>query len=248
MAVTPDTTWPDGVGLIEFSEIGSTNAEAMERLRTGASQPTWLRADQQHGGKGRAGRAWVSPLGNLYATYLASIPSTPPRLATLSLAAGVALVEALAALAPGVPFRLKWPNDVLVGDAKLAGILVESMALGDGLGIAVGFGVNLAAAPALPDRPTKTLAMLGPVVSPQAALPALAQRLSPLLDLWQAGNTDAILSRWAVHGPAHGTYLTVRQQAESVTGRFAGLDVDGALRLIGETGVVRRITFGDVEA
>jgi BirA family transcriptional regulator, biotin operon repressor / biotin---[acetyl-CoA-carboxylase] ligase len=239
-----------------FPEIGSTNTEGMARLAAGERGPLWLRAERQTTGRGRDGRAWSSPAGNLSASLVQQLFCAPTAASQLSLVAGVALIAALGAIAPAVPCRLKWPNDVLVGDAKLAGILVECTVLAAAkpgtrasMGAVIGFGVNLATAPDLTDRASTALSQHGVTCAPADFLTVLARQLNDWFERWNgSAGFPLVRERWLAAGPELGTMLTVRGTTTPCCGQFAGLDHDGALLLIGDTGVVQRITFGDVES
>ncbi|MFN2260234.1 MAG: biotin--[acetyl-CoA-carboxylase] ligase, partial [Parasphingopyxis sp.] len=130
--------------IITIAETGSTNDDLKELAREGAAEGLWLRAERQTRGKGRRGRSWDSPAGNLYASTLVRLRDGDPAAASLALVAGVALWDALAgALGDAQGLQLKWPNDLLLGGAKLAGILLER----EGEAVIVGCGVNLARHP-----------------------------------------------------------------------------------------------------
>jgi BirA family biotin operon repressor/biotin-[acetyl-CoA-carboxylase] ligase len=159
----------------------------------------------------------------------------------LSLAAGLALIEAIDVAIPGQSLMLKWPNDVLLGGAKLAGILLER----SGDRIVVGFGVNLASAPILPDRKG---ASLDGAILPEAFAPLLAGSFARLLQLWRISDSLALGRAWKQRAHFSGTRLTVHVSAnETVSGRFRGLEPDGALRLILDDGRIEVIRAGDVE-
>lgn len=163
----------------------------------------------------------------------------PPQ--TLSLAAGLALVEAADLAAPDQPLLLKWPNDALSHGRKLAGILLER----SGDRVAVGFGVNLASAPDLSDRKA---ASLGGVIKPQAFAPLLAGSFARLLGLWRSNNPALLAQAWLARAHPLGSQLTVHSgPGETVTGRFDGLEPDGALRLVTGDGAIQIIRAGDVE-
>lgn len=132
-------------------ETGSTNADLLEDLD--AVEGDWLIATRQHTGRGRQGRAWLSPDGNFYGSTMAQVRAGDAAPPTLSLVAGLALIEALETAAPAIPLNLKWPNDLLRGKGKLAGILLERA----GDRIVAGFGVNLAVAPPIEGRETASL-------------------------------------------------------------------------------------------
>src|SRR4029077_5586580 len=130
-------------GLIACQTLGSTNAEALARARAGAGGPLWITARTQTAGRGRRGRTGVSDPGNLYATLLLTDPAPPERAAQLSFVAALATHDAIAACAPALIRRLalKWPNDILLDGAKVAGILIEAEGARPLL-VAVGIGIN----------------------------------------------------------------------------------------------------------
>lgn len=195
----------------------------------------------QEAGRGRQGRTWVSAEGNFYGSTLVELrPSDPPP-QTLSLAAGLALIEAVETAVPDQPLMLKWPNDLMLSGKKLAGILLER----SGERVAVGVGVNLASAPDLPDRPCASL--LGQI-SPQAFAPLLAGSFARLLALWRSSEPALLMQAWLTRAHALGTALTVHSSADEViSGRFDGLEPDGALRLLADDGSLKIVRAGDVE-
>lgn len=196
---------------------------------------------EQHAGKGRQGRTWVSAPGNFYGSALVQLGEGDPPAQTLSLAAGLALVEAIDVALPGQGLMLKWPNDVMLLGRKLAGILLER----NGDRVAVGFGVNLASAPRLHGREA---ASLKGQILPQAFAPLLAGSFARLLGLWRQSELSLLGQAWLARAHPMGTLLTVHSSAEeSVTGRFDGVEADGALRLRGEDGALVIVRAGDVE-
>ena len=164
-----------------------------------------------------------------------------PPAQTLSLAAGLALVETIDVAVPGQPVMLKWPNDVMRSGKKLAGILLER----SGDRIAVGFGVNLANAPALTGREG---ASLGGKIAPEAFAPLLAGSFARLLDLWRQSDPGMLAQAWLARAHPLGTRLTVHSTvAELISGRFDGIEPDGALRLRRDDGMIDIVRAGDVE-
>jgi BirA family transcriptional regulator, biotin operon repressor / biotin---[acetyl-CoA-carboxylase] ligase len=159
----------------------------------------------------------------------------------LSIVAGLALIEAIGVAAPGRALMLKWPNDVLLLGKKLAGILLER----SGERVAAGFGVNLASAPELKDR---VGASLGGIVAPQAFAPLLAGSFARLLDLWRSSEPALLAQAWLARAHPIGTALKVHSSSEAwVSGRFDGIEADGALRLRGDDGSLEIVRAGDVE-
>ncbi|WP_051531867.1 biotin--[acetyl-CoA-carboxylase] ligase [Sphingomonas sp. URHD0057] len=218
---------------------GSTNADILadqERV-----EGDWLVALEQHSGRGRQGREWVSAKGNFYGSTLVTMKAADPPAPSLSLAAGLALIEAVELAVPARGLVLKWPNDLMLQGRKLAGILLER----SGDRVAVGFGVNLASAPPLADRQA---AALGGKVAPQVFAPLLAGSLARLLQLWRSTEIPALGRAWQERAHPLGTRLSVHvNKEETVTGLFAGLEPDGALRLQREDGAIDIIRAGDVD-
>ena len=217
---------------------GSTNADLIADL--GAVEGDWLVALTQQAGKGRQGRTWVSAEGNFYGSTLVQLGDGDPPPQSLSLAAGLALAESIDAAVPGQGLMLKWPNDVLLLGKKLAGILLER----SGGRVVVGFGVNLAVAPDMPGRPA---ASLGGAIEPEAFAPLLAASVARLLELWRQ-RPSLIAHAWLARAHPMGTELTVHAgPGERISGRFDGLEPDGALRLRRDDGSLEIVRAGDVE-
>lgn len=183
----------------------------------------------------------MSVEGNFFGSTLVAIRPDDPPAQSLSLVAGLALIEAIDIGIPAQPLMLKWPNDVLLLGKKLAGILLER----NEDRIAVGFGVNLAGAPQLDDRQT---ASLHGQLTPHAFVPLLAASFARLTRLWRVSDPALLVQAWLARGHPIGTSLTVHASAETiVTGRFDGLEPDGALRLRRDDGSFELIRAGDVE-
>ena len=209
----------------------------------GALEGTWLRAEQQSGGRGRMGRGWQSPPGNLYASTVVRLQPHDPAASTLALVAAVALVEAVRAYAPDVAVVIKWPNDLLIGGAKLAGILLERA----GDAVVVGIGVNLAHHPEGLDRPVTSLALHGHLVDPAAFCEDLAACFARWVALWRGEGISPVRAAWLSAAHAPGTALVANLgDGDGVQGLFDGLSTDGALRLRLADGTVRVIHAGDV--
>lgn len=205
-----------------------------------AAEGDWLIALDQQAGRGRQGRSWVSVPGNFYGSTLVRLRSGDPAPQTLSLAAGLALIEAVDVAVPDQPLLLKWPNDLLLGGNKLAGILLERT----GDRIAVGFGVNLVAAPQLPDREG---ASLRGKVHPEAFAPLLAASFARLLDLWRENPPAMLAQAWLARALPVGTPLVVHSSAEATaSGTFDGIEPDGALRLRLADGSLEVVRAGDI--
>ncbi len=194
----------------------------------------------QDAGRGRQGREWVSEAGNFFGSTLVLLGPDDPAAPSLSLAAGLALIEAVDVAVPNQSLMLKWPNDLMLGNAKLAGILLER----SGDRVVVGFGINLASAPKLEGRDA---AALNGALSPQAFAPLLAGSFARMLPLWRNSEPEAFASAWLARAHPVGTHLTVHSgRDEKVSGTFDGIEPDGALRLRREGGI-DVIRAGDVE-
>lgn len=214
--------------------------------RAGAPEGSWLRAVTQTAGRGRMGRRWDSPAGNLLASTLVRLQPHDPSPATLALVAIVALHDVANAYAPGVPFAIKWPNDLMANGAKIAGILLERAENA----VVVGLGVNLAWHPEGLERPVSSFASLtGHAPDPGEFCHDLAEAFSRWLGRWRNEGLGAITRAWETSAHAPGTALIANlADGESLSGLFSGLDTDGALKLRLADGTTRAIHAGDVFA
>lgn len=229
------------------AEIPSTNGALLARLGGGEAlrEGDWLVADRQSAGRGRAGRVWSDGYGNFMGSTVVQLRASDPLPQTLALVAGLAVHETVSAIAAGLgDLRLKWPNDVLAGDAKLAGILLER----HGDAVVVGIGVNLAKAPEVPDRLTTSLAVLGYPVSRDAFAEDLAARFRDSVDRWHFGEWQLLRQQWIARALPTGTLVSVKDSEQgTIIGAFAGIDEDGVALLRLADGAVRAIHAGDIE-
>lgn len=254
-ATSPQSrTLASSTRVIALDEIDSTNTEAVRHAARGARGPLWITARRQSHGKGRSGRSFQSPAGgNLYASLLLTLVAPAASLPQISLLAGVAAGDAIrAACGPMVPpnLRLKWPNDILIGDAKLCGILTESSVATAGANAAsvvIGWGINLATHPLNLDRPTTSLAAHGAHVSPEGMLDCLDAAFVRWSDIWAGGDGfGSVREAWLERAGAIGERLIINAGNGPMEGRFVGLDDDGALLLADAAGQAQRVTYGDV--
>lgn len=223
-----------------LAETGSTNADLAAAIGDGGwAEGRWRVAARQRAGRGRLGRRWADGAGNFMGSTAVALPPEDPPAPSLALVAGLAVYAAVAPFIPP-PARatLKWPNDVMIGAAKLAGVLLERV----GAYVIVGVGVNLAQAPDLPDRPTIALAAFGspPTVADFATI--LATAFAAELARWRCDRVAGTVARWQQAAHPLGTPL----RADGVAGSFAGLDATGALRLRLADASLRTIHAGDV--
>lgn len=222
--------WPDGVERILLDEIDSTSAEAARRAPT---HPTWILARRQSAAHGRRGRPWSMPPGNFAASLAWRPGDGPAALALRSFVASLSLYDALTAL--GVRgLSLKWPNDVLLDDGKLAGILLESP--GDDL-LVLGIGLNLIATPDAADlepravAPISLLQATGLRLTPEAMLDALAPAFAVREAQFQNHGFAPIRTAWLAHAARRGDTITARTMTGTLTGTFDDVDENGHLIL-----------------
>ena len=227
-------------------ETGSTNADLAARHRAGQLVPEghWLVADRQSAGRGRQGREWCDGAGNFMGSTVVHQRFGDPLPSTLALLAGLAVHEVVYHhLPPPHRAMLKWPNDVMVSSAKLAGILLER----EGEAVIVGIGVNLVSAPQLPDRKTSALADFAPAPARDTFAAELAGSFAIELERWRSYGLDPILNRWLAAAHPIGTPLTTGEPGETqLAGTFSGLTADGALQLRLADGSTRAIHAGEV--
>lgn len=230
--------------IVHLAEVGSTNDEALSRLRE-TRMPLWVRADVQTAGRGRRGRPWQSPGGNLYASFATALPQnlSEPAFCLLPLAAAVALAEAIAHTSTIAP-QLKWPNDVLVDGAKTAGILLEAES-GTERRVVIGLGVNVAHRPDLPGA--THLAAHDPTLTAEALFAALQSTLAETLAvLFSPQGVTQIRAQWLQRAVGIGLPVTVRFDQFAKEGRFVGLDPSGRLILADDAGGTELVAAGDV--
>jgi len=251
--MTESIVLPAGYMLSRHDEIDSTNEEAKRLAAAGSPGPVWIVADRQTAGRGRRGRAWTSPTGNLMCTLLLRPGRGPAEAGELSFVAGLALHETATLLLPeavGQKAKLKWPNDLLVDGKKASGILLESESVGgtDVNWLAVGIGLNLAHYPEdTPYPATSFEAEDGQPVTVERALTALAAAFDRWYAIWQQPTGfESVRKAWLQRARGVGEEITVRLSDETLVGIFQDLSSDGALQLKLPTGGIRAITAGDV--
>lgn len=256
-----------GYRLEAFETVGSTNALAIERAQGGDAGKLWLASKAQESGRGRRGRAWATPVGNLAATLLLVEDYEPRVAATLGFVAGLSLADALDAVCPtanisvaldgaqqasgaNTPMRLelKWPNDLLLGGAKLAGILLESIMLPNNrFAVAIGIGVNVVAHPTDVPYPATSLSVLGSGCDAETLFLALSDAWVENASLWNNGHGLALVrDRWLKRAAGLGNEVAVRIDGRVVRGIFETIDED--CRFIIRDGEGNRVTIaaGDV--
>jgi BirA family transcriptional regulator, biotin operon repressor / biotin---[acetyl-CoA-carboxylase] ligase len=235
--------------LVQYDQLTSTNDEALARARSGDAGSLWIVASAQTKGRGRHGRVWVSPRGNLHASLLLIDPSPSHRAAELGFAAGVAAIHALREiLSEDRRLAIKWPNDILYGGAKLAGILLESASLPDDrLACVAGIGVNCGSHPGdTPYKATDLAVITGEPVAPEHVFEQLSAAMVHWLGIWAGGaGFAAIRAEWLSLAAGLGTRISVARPSQTMEGVFQTIDSQG--RLILEEGSRQvAIEAGDV--
>jgi BirA family biotin operon repressor/biotin-[acetyl-CoA-carboxylase] ligase len=239
-----------GYRLASFDQIGSTNSEALARANAGERGQMWFVTTEQTDGRGRRHRPWIAPRGNLAASVLETIDVPPATAATLGFAAGVALATALQVVAGSAPvgFSLKWPNDVLAGQAKLTGILLEAEATaGRGLAVVVGMGTNVVGAPEGLPVPATSLRALGLETTAEQLFTALSDSWVECRDIWDEGRGfGEIRRRWLALAAGLGQPVSIHTGQTTVSGIFDTIDETGCMIVTTSTGDRVPISAGDV--
>ena len=239
--MTSTPVLPDGWRLVALDTVGSTSDEAARLADSGAPEGTVVWARAQTGGRGRRGRHWASPAGNLYTSTILRPECPAARAAELGFAAALAVADIVPS---DRAVRVKWPNDVMVDGGKIAGILLES-AIGQSGAVqhvVAGIGVNVGFAPQLPEMRYPGAALGGSV---EAALEKLTAALAVRLAEWRREGFETVRAHWLAKAGPLGTEVDVKLGDELVHGRFSGLDREGALLLETASGP-RRIVSGEL--
>ncbi|CAN7555294.1 biotin--[acetyl-CoA-carboxylase] ligase [Bradyrhizobium sp. LjRoot220] len=247
-----------GYRLAAFDQVGSTNTEAMARAREGERGSMWFVTSEQTAGKGRRQRAWIAPRGNLASSILEVMDVPPATAATLGFAAGLALESALQKLSleanmrrassDPLKFLLKWPNDVLAGRQKLAGILLEAEVVADNrLAVVVGIGTNVVAAPEGTPTPATSLAALGVHVGAEELFTALSDAWVEFRGIWDNGRGFAEIRRlWLARAAGLGEPVAIQTGATTIAGTFDTIDETGCLIVRTAEGKHLPIAAGEV--
>jgi BirA family biotin operon repressor/biotin-[acetyl-CoA-carboxylase] ligase len=239
------------IPVLRFESVGSTNAEALKLAEAGQLEPLFVVAERQSAGRGRRGRAWISEPGNLYTTLLLTDPAPPPLSAQLCFVAALALHDAVldgcSGLAPS-RLKLKWPNDLLLDEQKVAGILIEGTSTsGGGMAVAIGFGVNCKHHPAETQFPATDFAQAGFDLTPQLLLARLGERIEERLNEWQRGEVfSATRAAWLLRASGVGSAIEVRLLDRTLGGIFETINERGELILRDNDGGRQTISAGDI--
>lgn len=231
-----------------FDTLDSTNEEVRRQAEAGAGEGLAVLAREQTAGRGRRGRAWESPPGNLFLSLLLRPRATPAQAATLSFLTCVALADAVDLAMPGLPLATKWPNDLLISGAKVAGILLESRTSPEAAldWVVVGIGVNLKHHPEGTPYPVTDLGLHGVDATPEVFAGWLLARYGYWYDRWQTEGFAPVRAAWLARAQGLGKPVIVRLLDAELHGRFAALDDSGALLLELPDGRMQTVTAGDV--
>jgi BirA family transcriptional regulator, biotin operon repressor / biotin---[acetyl-CoA-carboxylase] ligase len=234
------TTW-FGKHRIDLDACGSTNDEAARFARAGASHGTIVVADEQTAGRGRDGRSWRSPRGNLYMSAVVRPPIGLEMVPPLTLAIGIGVCDAIRA--SGVMGQLKWPNDVLVDGRKIAGVLVEAQSQGSRLdSVIVGIGLNVAAVPAEVSAIATSLEGHGGSIDREVVIERVCTQVERWIDRYVAIGLASVIDAWQSR-----MAVGLMARADQLIGELIGLDVDGAVLLRDSDGEIHRVRSGAVD-
>ena len=232
--------------ILEFESLDSTNSEAVRRSGSDLGN-LWIRSSCQTSGRGRHGRAWTSPVGNLYCSLLLKDVAPTHLLSTLPLVSCVALHRSLSSI-PDIDvasLQIKWPNDILYRSKKLSGILLESGVSDSVSWVVLGFGVNCASHP--DDISATSLSSEGIDASPDLVFESLVREVFLALDEWDSGSCfGGFRDYWLVHCSGLGGRISVSTDSVSTSGIFESIDDSGRLVLLCDDGVRHYIMSGDV--
>ncbi len=246
-----------GYRLFAFDTAGSTNAEAMASARKGERGPAWFVTTEQTAGRGRRQRAWVAPRGNLASSVLEVMDITPAVAATMGFAFGLAHATALQRISIEANLRLagsdqlnyllKWPNDVLVRQQKLCGLLVEAEAVDDGLAVVAGIGTNIVAAPEGTPTPAVSLSVLGVQISAEELFVAQSDAWVEFSGIWDKGRGFAEIRKlWLERAAGLGERVAINTGNVTVEGTFDTIDETGCLIVRTAAGERMPVTAGEV--
>jgi len=246
-----DLDLPAGWNVLAFETVGSTNDEAMQRADREAAEGTVVWAKRQVSGRGRRGRLWQSPEGNLYSSIIVRPDSSAEVAAQLSFVTALAVGETVAAHIPnGHRIGFKWPNDVQVDGAKIAGILLESAVGPNGIvrQVVIGTGINVGWRPAPGDTPypAASIQSLGGDTALEPVLQTYCQAMARWIGRWRGQGFAVIREAWLAQAGNIGQMIEVKTGRDVLTGRFAQLDETGALILEETDGRTTRVTAGEI--
>ncbi len=239
---------PEAYRLRAFDVLDSTNKEAIRAAEKGEAANLWITAESQSSGKGRRGREWISSEGNLFCSLLLENKKDALTASQLSFVAALAVYDTAAEiLGSAEDIQCKWPNDILVKNQKISGILLESSGFGNNAPeyIIIGIGLNLSSYPKEALYPAVDFKSLGKDTTPKEAIGILAKYMAEYIRLWHKEGFHPIRKKWLKQVKGQGSEIIVKLPSEEIIGCFVDLDLTGALMLQTDTGL-RLITAGDV--
>lgn len=240
---------PPAYRLIERDAVGNSNDEAKALARAGAEDGTLLWVRQQSAGKGRGGRTWESPPGNLYLSLVLRPDCPLSEASALGFIAALAVGEAIGSVAPPMDVLYKWPNDVLLNGRKVSGILLESETSGDELAwLVLGVGVNVAHFPKEANFPATSLHFEGApkTLTVEELLQAFCRYFLSWTNRWLEEGFAPVRAAWSRHAYRKGDEIEARLPQETMRGRFLDIDESGCLILLLPDGSERHIAYGEV--
>jgi BirA family biotin operon repressor/biotin-[acetyl-CoA-carboxylase] ligase len=234
--------------ILKLDEIDSTNEEARRLSEAGEARATWVVADVQTAGRGRRGRVWEAPRGNLMTTLYWPFDIAVQSAAQLSFVASLAVRDTVADYLPQSQVDLKWPNDVLVDGKKIAGILLEAFRVSAQSvhSLAVGIGINIIHHPADTPYPATHIGAHGAAATRDEVFETLKTHFAAYHAVFDKVGFAAIRKGWLEHARGRGHLIEVRLANETLSGVFEDLDGEGQLCLRLPTDELRLVAAGDV--
>ena len=246
-----NTDFPENFRHIAYDHVGSTNTMALQLAKERDPGNIWVTANVQTEGRGRRGRRWISEPGNLYASLLLKNPAGQTKIGQIPILAATALHRGIEnCLSPELRsgLNIKWPNDILFKEQKIAGILVESHKLSDATYVIIGCGVNCSTHPEITDHHAASdFASESIAMETHALLVQIARAFDQRLLYWEGGRSfPGIREDWLARVSGPGEQITVRLQNQTLHGTFESIDQDGCLILRTASGKRKTIMAGDV--
>ncbi len=238
--------WLKKYSLLAFDEIDSTNSEALRLIKAGVKGNFVIWSKAQTKGRGRAGKTWHSELGNLYLSLLLSENIAPAQQPQLSFVAAAAVCDAITSLSPDLPLKIKWPNDLLIDDKKIAGILVESINFSNHYYVVIGVGVNLAFTPQQVDKPASSLAEhCVRFNEPAYMLNILMLYIEKWLSCWRGKGFMKVRKYWLQRAYMLGKIVNIDDGRGKISGVFYDIDEFGNMRILLNDNQLRCISAGE---
>ncbi len=239
------TNLPEGYTLHRFPSLESSNDEALSRAARGAPHGTLILAASQTRGRGRRGRSWHSPEGNLHLSMILRPECQNLPIHGMAFAAALAVRDLLATALPEASLGLKWPNDVLVSGRKISGLLIERPT-GQGGALVLGVGINLVAHPDDTPYPATDVVHEGGCLDVDRAVAGFVRAFDRRYRALVESGFSALRQEWLAHAVGLGKGLRVEVEGARFDGLFHGLDPEGALLLDLGQGRMKTVTAGDV--